>query len=514
MKKLTALLFCTVVCCSLTYGQKNRIELANHIKYNSPNEKATFAKVANNTATPLGMLFAPTTPDMGDIEASFMSSIKQTAALLRLLPSKYGQEGKSLMDAFLKAIHNDYLLSYDPYSTMPLTAYCKSFSGITAAVTYSLLLAEKDIKSYIYVNKKRNSMEMGFTWGSNLCIFDPPFSNSNPLRIVTNDEKQAYFRQLVQSKILHESELSQNLDSLYLVMNNSATVFSYRSIAGLIYYNQLTKNPEKTSDMETLYTLIKVDLLDSKLLKSNFIENYITEELQSDRHNIEENFKLLYFLTMYSTSPKEYNHLVEYLFAKCDNPTNATRYYLAFANDALALNPTEQKATTINRLKYYTLVNDHSSNAILNSKPADVLNTLNVLMAKDSVLNSFSGCSSFYQELCSKLLERLTKSESTTSKIDWYGTLYDQISNKNQLRSLSDDILFGLLSDMATLLSKGEAQPALDLYRKMKQLKGNPMASYSADNLRSTLESLYSTVKSNGMKDETLDVRKTIATIK
>jgi hypothetical protein len=514
MKKVILLLACFIVSCSLTFGQKNKLELANRIIYNSPNEKETFIKVANNTATPLNMLFASATPDMGDVETSFMSSVKQTASSLRLLPAKYGNEGKTLVDAFLKTIHNDYFLRYDPYTTMPVTAYNKIFSSITAAVTYSLILAEKNVKSYIYVNKQLNSMEMGFTWGDNLCIFDPSYTSSNPLRIVTNDEKQAYFKRLIQAKIVLESDLNENLDSLYLVMNNSASFFSYRSIAGLIYFNQLTKDPEKINNMETLYSLVKVDLLDSKLLKPNFIESYIAEELKSDRYNIEDEHKLLYFMAMYASSPNIFNHLVEYMFEKCGNQNNASKYFLPFSNDALKLSLAESSVVTINRFKYYILINDPYSNAILNYKASEVLNTLNELMVKDSVINNLNGFNRYYLSLSNQYLTRLTKSENTASRIDRYDMLYDQVDNKNMLRYLSNSILQDQQNEMVNYLSRGKVQPAINLYHKMKMLKGNPIASYNVYNLQYTLESLYNAAKDKGMTKEAQDIRKTIGSPK
>jgi len=514
-KKTTLILSlaCLILGSTLAFGQKNKVELVNRIVYNSPNEKETFIKLANGTATPLNMLFAQATPDMGDIEASFLGSIRQTASSLPLpLPSK-GEVGMAAIEAYLKAIHDEYFLRYDPFATMSATAYNKIFSNLTASVVYSLIFNEKSIKSYIYINGQNKNVQIGFNWGNNLCIFDPSFISTDPIRIISNDERQGYFKKLVQAKIILQEELSTNTDSLYLASNYSASFLSYRGIAALTYLNLLARDPNAVSSMETLYNIVKVDLLDDQFIKAVYIDGHIGDELMSNKYKIEDEFRLLYFLAMYATTDDRFNSHVNCMVSTRSNHNDLPRLYIAFANDVLKLGLPESSNITINRYLYSYLIKDEKSTIVSEEKAPGILNMLNDLMVKDSIINNTDCYNDVYMKLAYTYVKRLMDKKNNSFRIDLYNKLYDRINKKEMLLRLSQEILWELQNDMTINLTKGNVPAALNLYHKLKSMKGNLFVTSKDYISKSRFEALYNATRDKGMISESREIRKTMNSI-
>lgn len=495
-------------------AQKSKIEIASRILYNSPNEKETFLKIANNKATPIKILFTQATPDMGDIETSFMSTIRQTAASLQLPLLNKGERGKADLEAVLKTIHDEYFLRYDPFANMSVTAYNKIFSNVTASVIYSMILSEKNVSNRIFISGKNNNVLLSFAWGDNLCIFDPSFMSAKPLQVVSENEKQDYFNRLVRAKILLETELNVNQDSLYLVSNYTATFLNYNQLAALIYYNQLSKNMDNINGLETLYALLKIDLVDDKFLKAGVIDDYLSEEIQSDKYKVEEELSLLYFYAMYSVTTDRFNRLVEYLFFKRLLINDTSKVYLDFADDVLKLNLSESSSVAVRRFMYFRLLSDRHSEIISDQKAPEVLNTLNELMVKDSIINNENRFNLHYKDYEREYLERLMYPKSIGEKILIYNSLYDKLVNKDIMLEVAPFVLKNLAEEMSRRLSRGNVSQALIMYNTITELKGNPVGKIYCSNLGYTLEALYNAARDKGMVNVARDIRKTINSMK
>lgn len=513
--KLTLSIFaCLILGSALAFGQKNKVEMVNRIVYNSPNEKETFIKVANGTATPLNMLFAHATPDMGDIEASFLGAIRQTASSAALPPPSKGEAGKAAIEAYLKAIHDEYFLRYDPFATMSVTAYNKIFSNLTASVVYSMIFNEKNIKSYIYINGQNKNVQIGFAWGNNLCVFDPSFISTDPIRIISNDERQGYFKRLVQAKIILQEELSANTDSLYLASNYSASFLDYRGIAAHSYLNALARDPNAISTLETFYGIVKVDLLNDKLLNAGFIDSYLTEEIQSSKYKLNEELMLLYFHAMYATTADRFNTMVSYIVSRRSNQTDFPKSYITFSNDVLKLELPESSAITVKRYLYRYLIDDIHSDFASEVKAVELLNSVNDILEKDSLINTSNEFNHYYESICFRYLERLYKVVEPNKKIAFYNTLYDGVNRRNLIEIYASWIVNDLRNEMSAQLARGKVPAALGLYAKIKQLKGDPFNLSNEYSMKYTLEALYNATRDKGMAKESQDVRKTINRIK